>query len=88
MLRSVEADKAVDKAKAAFDEASDVKTRKEKFNDLAAAINAREALSAKIEAIDNMRTRAKEQRAYADKATQLAEKAKQNYQSKWEWGGK
>ena len=88
MLRSAEANKAVDKAKAAFDEAPDIKTRKEKFNDLAAAINAREALNAKIEAIDNMRARAKEQRAYADKANKLAERAQQKYKSRWELGGK
>ena len=86
MLRSAEANKAVDKAKAAFDEAPDIETRKKKFNDLAAAINAREALNAKIEAIDNMRARAKEQRAAADKATQIASKAQQKYQSRW--GGK
>ena len=88
MLRSAEADKAVDKAKAAFEEAPDIETRKKKFNDLAAAINAREALNAKIEAIDNMRTRAKEQRAYADKASQIAEREQKIYKSKWEWGGK
>ena len=88
MLRSAEANRAVDKAKAAFDEAPDIETRKKKFNDLAAAINAREALNAKIEAIDNMRARAKEQRAYADKANKLAERAQQKYKSKWEWGGK
>ena len=86
MLRSAEANKAVDKAKAAFDEAPNIETRKKKFNDLAAAINAREALNAKIEAIDNMRARAKEQRAYADKANKLAERAQQKYQSRW--GGK
>lgn len=88
MLRSVEADNAVDKAKAAFDKASSrknasSKTVKKKFNDLAAAINARDELKAKIEAIDNMRVRAKEQRAYADTATQIAEKEKQKYQSRW-----
>ena len=86
MVRSAEANKAVDKAKAAFDEAPDIDTRKKKFNDLAAAINAREALNAKIEAIDNMRARAKEQRAYADKANKLAEIAQQKYKGKW--GGK
>ena len=88
MLRSAEANKAVDKAQAAFDKASSrknasTKTVRKKFNDLAAAINARDELNAKIEAVDNMRTRAKEQRSYADTATQLAEKAQQKYQSRW-----
>ena len=88
MLRSAEADMAVDKAQAAFDKASNRKnasrkTIRKKFNDLAAAINARDTLNAKIEAIDNMRVRAKEQRSYADTATKLAEKAQQKYQSKW-----
>ena len=79
---------AVDKAQAAFDKASSrknasIKTKEKKFNDLAAAVSARDTLKAKIEAIDNMRSRAVEQIAYAEKATQIAEKAQQKYQSRW-----
>ena len=84
--RAIEADKAVNRAQEAFDKASNIKTRKEKFNDLAAALSARDSLRAKVEAIDNMRTRAEEQRAYADRASQIASKAQQKYQSRW--GGK
>ena len=62
------------------------KTVDKKFNDVLAARSAADALNAKIEAINAMAERAKEQRAAADKATQLAEKAQQKYQSRW--GGK
>ena len=62
------------------------KTVAKKLNDVLAARSAADALNAKIEAINAMAERAKEQRAAADKATQLAEKAKQKYQSRW--GGK
>ena len=50
---------------------------------MTAAISARESLKAKIDALNAMSERAAEQRAAADKATQLAEKAQQKYQSKW-----
>ena len=88
MQRSVEADMAVDKAKAAFEKAKERKnasrkTVQKKINDLAAAISARDALNAKIDAVNAMAERAQEQRAAADKATQLAEKAQQKYQSRW-----
>ena len=91
LLRSVEADMAVDKAQAAFDKASSrknasIKTKEKKFNDLAAAVSARDALKAKLDALNAMAERAVEQRAAADKATQLSEKAQQKYQSRW--GGK
>ena len=50
---------------------------------MTAAISARDALNAKINALNAMSERALEQRAAADKATQLAEKAQQKYQSRW-----
>ena len=40
-------------------------------------------LDNKLFSIETMKQRAVEQRAHADKATQLAEKARQKYQSKW-----
>ena len=85
LLRKVEADHAVNKAQAAFDKASSRKnasnkTKQKKFNDLAAAVSASESLKAKIDALNAMAERAKEQRAYADKATKLAEEAQQRYQ--------
>ena len=88
LLRSIEADMAVDKAQAAFDKASSrknasIKTKEKKFNDLAAAVSARDTLKAKIEAIDNMRSRAVEQIKKKKKATKIAEKAQQKYQSRW-----
>ena len=43
-------------------------------------------LSNKINGIDAMRQRALDQRAYADRASQIASKAQQKYQSRW--GGK
>ena len=62
------------------------KTVDKKLNDVLAARSAADALNAKIEAINAMAERAKEQRVAADKATQLAEKAQQKYRSRW--GGK
>ena len=43
-------------------------------------------LENKINGIDAMKQRALDQRAYADKASQIASKAQQKYQSRW--GGK
>ena len=88
MLRKGEADRAVDKAQADFDKASSrknasIKTKKKKFNDLTAAVSAREALKAKLDALNAMAERAVEQRAYADRASQIANKAQQKYQSRW-----
>ena len=40
-------------------------------------------LTNKLKSIDDMQQRAAEQRAYADKASQIASKAQQKYQSKW-----
>ena len=91
LASSVKANEAVDKAKAAFDKAqgrknASSKTVQKKLDDVLAAKSAADALKVKIEALNAMSERAAEQRAAADKATQLAEKAQQRYQSKW--GGK
>ena len=59
------------------------KTVDKKLNDVLAARSAADALKVKIEAIKAMSERAAEQRANADKATQLAERAQQRYQGKW-----
>ena len=59
------------------------KTVEKKLNDVLAARSAADALKVKIEALNAMSERAAEQRAAADKANQLAEKAQQRYQSKW-----
>ena len=57
-----------------------------KLNEWEAAKRAIDELSNKIEGIQAMKQRAKDQRAYADKASQIASKAQQKYQSRW--GGK
>lgn len=51
-----------------------------------AAKRAIDEVSNKIKSIEDMKQRAKDQRAYADKASQIASKAQQKYQSRW--GGK
>ena len=58
----------------------------QKLTEWQAAKRAIDEASNKIEGIQAMKQRAKDQRAYADKATQLAMKAQQKYQSRW--GGK
>lgn len=88
LASSVMARHKVDEAKAALDKAqkrknASSKTVTKKLNDVLAAKSAADALEAKIYALNAMSERAKEQRAAADKATQLAEKAQQRYQSKW-----
>ena len=88
LARSVMAEKEFDKAKSALAKAQNRKnashkTVDKKLNDVLAARSAADALKAKIEALNAMAERAKEQRAAADKATQLAEKAQQKYQSRW-----
>ena len=88
LARSVMAEKEFDKAKSALVKAQNRKnasrkTVDKKLNDVLAARSAADALKAKIEALNAMAERAKEQRAAADKATQLAEKAQQKYQSRW-----
>ena len=54
-----------------------------KLEEWQAAEIARDTLGNKVYSIETMKERAAEQRAHADKATQLAEKARQKYQSKW-----
>ena len=62
------------------------KTVDKKLKDWQAATRAIDELDNKLFGIESMQQRATEQRAHADKATQLAEKAQQKYQSRW--GGK
>ena len=62
------------------------KTKMKKITELDAAKRAYMELTNKLKGIDDMVQRAAEQRAHADKATQLAEQAQQKYQSRW--GGK
>ena len=54
-----------------------------KQEDLWAAQEAEKTLKGKFQALKDMQNRAVEQREHAKKATQLAEKAKQKYQSRW-----
>ena len=54
-----------------------------KQEDLWAAQEAEKTLKGKFLAIKDLQNRAAEQRAHAKKATQLAEKAQQKYQSRW-----
>ena len=91
LARSVMAEKEFDKAKSGLDKAQERKnvsrkTLDKKLNDVLAARSAADSLKVKIEALNAMAERAAEQRAYADKASQIAEKAQQQYQSRW--GGK
>ena len=62
------------------------KTVDKKLKDWEAAKRAIDELDNKLFGIKSMQQRAEEQRAYADKASQIASKAQQQYQSKW--GGK
>ena len=59
------------------------KTKTKKLTELDAAKRAYMELTNKLKSIDDMQQRAAEQRAYADKASQIASKAQQKYQSKW-----
>ena len=54
-----------------------------KLEEWQGALRAIDKLDNKLFSIETMKQRALEQRAHADKATQLAEKAQQKYQSKW-----
>ena len=54
-----------------------------KQEDLWAAQEAEKTLKGKFLAIKDLQNRAAEQRAHAKKATELAEKAQQKYQSRW-----
>ena len=62
------------------------KTRIKKLTELQAAEKAFDELNHKYQAMENINKRADEQAEYAAKATELAIKAQQKYQSKW--GGK
>ena len=91
LASSMVADHKFNEAKSALAKAQNRKnashkTLDKKLDDVLAAKSAADSLKAKIEAINAMAERAAEQRAAADKATQLAEKAQQKYQSRW--GGK
>ena len=88
---SVEAEDKFKDAKSALAKAqrrknASRKTVDKKLNDVLAARSAADSLAVKIEAINSMKQRAEEYRSAAVKATQLAEKAQQKYQSRW--GGK
>ena len=86
-----EAQKAEDEAMKAYDKSmkrknGSQKTRQKKYTELQAAQQAKMTLQEKAKAINDMMSRYEEQRVNAIKATELAEKAKQKYQSRW--GGK
>ena len=59
------------------------KTVDKKLKEWQAATRAIDELDNKLFSIQAMQQRAEEQRSYADKATQIAEKAQQKYQSRW-----
>ena len=87
LASSAIAEDKFNKAKSALDKAekrknASSKTVEKKLNDVLAARSAADALKVKIEALNAMSERAAEQRAAADKANQLAEKAQQRYQRK------
>lgn len=88
LASSVIAEDKFNKAKSALAKAekrknASSKTVEKKLNDVLAARSAADALQVKIEALNAMSERAAEQRAAADKATQLTERAQKKYQSKW-----
>ena len=62
------------------------KAVQQKLTEWEASKRALAELENKINGIDAMKQRALDQRAYADKASQIASKAQQKYQSRW--GGK
>ena len=85
------AGKNKEKAEKAYDQAKNrkngaLKTISKKRDDLMAAQEAEHELKNKYKALTDIQDRAKEQRLNAIKATNLAEEAKQKYQSRW--GGK
>ena len=83
-IKSEKAEKAFNKA--AKRKNGSPKTRFKKFTELEAAQEAVHELNNKYQALRDIRDRAKEQTTYAAKATELAIKAQQKYQSRW--GGK
>ena len=83
-----EAEVKEEEANKAFEKAINRKngspvTRLEKMTDLRAAQKAADELRDKYKALTDLQDRALEQRMNAKKATQLAEKAQQKYQSRW-----
>ena len=62
------------------------RTKMKKLTESEASKKAIAELLNKLDGIEAMQQRAKDQRAYADRASQIASKAQQRYQSKW--GGK
>ena len=84
-----EGDLNIEKAKKAYIKAknrknSSPKTIGKKFAELEAAEKAIGELNNKYQALQDIKDRATEQRAYAEKATKLAIKAQQKYQRRWE----
>ena len=61
------------------------KTKMKKLTELEAAKRAFHEIDNKIQGLEDLKQSAKDQRAYAIKASELASKAQQKYQSKW-WG--
>lgn len=59
------------------------KTVYKKLTEWEASKRAIDELDNKLFGIKSMQQRAEEQRAYADKASQIAQKAQQKYQSRW-----
>ena len=59
------------------------KTKMKKLTELDAAKRAFKEIDNKVQGLEDMRQRAKDQRAYADKASKIASKAQQKYQSRW-----
>ena len=80
-IKSEKAEKAFNKA--AKRKNGSPKTRFKKFTELEAAQEAVHELNNKYQALRDIRDRAKEQTTYAAKATELAIKAQQKYQSRW-----
>ena len=80
-INAEKADKAYNKAVKRKN--GSYRTRLQKFTELDAANKAVDELNKKYEALQNIKKRAEEQINYASKATELAIKAKQKYQSKW-----
>ena len=59
------------------------KTKMKKLTEWEAAQRAFKEIDNKFQGLEDMKQRAKEQRAYADKASQIASKEQQKYQSRW-----
>ena len=81
MINKIDKTNKYEKAKSRKN-ASD-KTVYKKYEEWQAGLKAIDELDNKLFGIKSMQQRAAEQRAHADKATQLAEQAQQKYQSRW-----